>query len=246
MRSEKARTTKRGLQAEMAAGDLGDDRLNARRDCIIDALERHPAVGFPEACGTEAATEAFYRFLRNPRVTLPAILAPHIEATVARCQAVPEVVVIHDTTENTFAGEGARGELTAVGPRRQSFWLHTSLAVSTDGGHDPLGVLALAPWVRAAPRPDRAPYHWRARFRDPAKESARWAEGVATCRARLGPAVHAIHLMDREGDSYELLSELVATHERFVIRVNYDRSLVTERQGAPPTILSARPATPWV
>ena len=53
------------LREEMAGGDLGDDRLNARRNRLIDALEQSPATGVAEACARDGDVEARYRFLRN-------------------------------------------------------------------------------------------------------------------------------------------------------------------------------------
>ena len=117
----------------MGGADLGDARLNARRDRVIAALEQHPDTGFPEACASDAETEALYRFLRNRRVSLDAVIAPHVQATADRCRAVGDVLVIHDTTENVFPGETPRAGLAVLGPRRHGFWLHAALAVSADG-----------------------------------------------------------------------------------------------------------------
>lgn len=229
------------LREEMAAASLGDARLNARLDRVIDALEQHPDVGFPSACGGDAETEALYRFLRNPRVSLEAVLTPHVCATVARCRAVGEVLVIHDSTDNVFAGEKARVGLTKVGPRRHEFWLHVALAVSADGLRAPLGVVGLAPWARKTRPARRAKPHWRERFKDPHKESRRWSEGVRAVRGRLGTEVTAIHLMDREGDNYELFADAIQRGERFVIRLNYDRRLATDDESGMTTIATAMP-----
>ena len=79
------------LRDEMATGDLGDDRLNARRNQLMTVLEQSPDKGFPEACGSDADTEALYRFFRNRRVSLPTVLEPHWEATGARCRTLGEV-----------------------------------------------------------------------------------------------------------------------------------------------------------
>jgi hypothetical protein len=114
------------------------------------------------------------------------------------------VLVIHDTTEFNFAGEKARPGLTVMGPDRQAFWMHSALAVSADGVRAPLGVLAAMSFVKKDRGEGIPDARWRERFHDPAKQSARWREGVTTVRARLGPAVRAIHLMDREGDSASL------------------------------------------
>ena len=72
---------------EMGSSDLGDQRLHDRRDRVIAALEQSPDAAFPEACATDADAEALYRFLRNPRVSLDALIAPHVAATRARCAA---------------------------------------------------------------------------------------------------------------------------------------------------------------
>ena len=216
------------LPAEMAAGDLGDARLNARRDRLIETLERHPDVSFPEACGGDSAAEALYRFLRNRRVSLDTVIAPHLEATRARCQALGDVLVIHDTTEMSFAGEQPRAGLSRQSARRQGFWVHAALAVSAEGVRAPVGLLALQPFVRTPRAPKIAKPSPHARFLDPTKESRRWADGVTAVRMRLAPATAALHLMDREGDSYELLALLIRQGDRFVVRLRHDRRVEAE------------------
>lgn len=211
------------LRDEMALGDLGDARLNARRNRVMTVLERSPDVGFPEACADGSDTEALYRFLRNRRVSLPAILEPHLEATGARCRALDEVLVIHDTTEMAFPREQARPGLTPLGPRRHGFWFHAALAVSADGGRAPLGLIAGAPFTRQPNAGPKVP--WRERFHDPQKESRRWADGVAAVRSRVRVPRRAIHVMDREGDSYELFATLTTHGDRYVVRVRYDRQV---------------------
>src|SRR5688572_22829278 len=102
----------------MASAGLGDQRLNERRDRLVAVLEQHPDSAFPDACANDAEVEALYRFLRNRRVSLPAILEPHAVATQARCAAAREVLVIHDTTDMVFRGETARTGLTPLGNGR--------------------------------------------------------------------------------------------------------------------------------
>jgi hypothetical protein len=219
---------RRSLREEMAGGDLGDARLNARRDRLMTVLEQHPDAGFPAACADDAEVEALYRFLRNRRVSLQTVLAPHLLASAARCQALGDVLVIHDTTPVTVAREQTPSGLTRLGPRRHGFWVHAALAVSAEGLRAPLGLLSLDPFARQPPPSEGAQSHWRERFRDPTKESRRWAEGVTTVRDRCGDAVRAIHLMDREGDSDALFAELCAHGDRFVIRLAHDRRVETD------------------
>jgi len=213
------------LVDEMGSGDLGDARLNARRDRVLTVLEQRPDAGFPAACGDEAATEGLYRFLRNPRVTWAGLLAPHVRATAARCAAVGDVLVLHDTTDMVFPGEGARAGLVPLSRRRRGFWMHASLAVSADGLRAPLGLLAVQPYVRRlrgtdTPRPTKA-----SRWADPLKESRCWAEGVRAVRGLLPAPQRPIHVMDRAADSYEWVAEWLAQGDRFVVRLTHDRQV---------------------
>lgn len=214
------------LVTEMAGGELGDHRLNERRDRLMTVLEQHPDTAFPEACADDAEVEALYRFFRNRRVSLPALLEPHVRATHARCAAAGTTLVIHDTTDMVFAGAAPRAGLAALGPGRQGFWVHAALAVSADGLRAPLGLLSVVPFVRKrqAPGTKKNP---RARFEDPDKESRYWREGVAAVRTRCSAALETIHLMDRGADSYELFAALIAHGDRFVVRLTHDRRVVT-------------------
>ena len=45
---------------------------------------------------------------------------------------------------------------------------------------------------------------------DPGRESLRWWRGIARCEDLLDAAGRAIHVLDREGDNYDLFAELSA------------------------------------
>jgi hypothetical protein len=212
---------------ELAPGGLGDQRLNERRDRVVATLERQPARAFPDACANEAEVEALYRFLRNPRVRPATLLAPHVTATAARCAAVGDVLVLHDTTEMVFGGTASREGLTRLGPGRHGVWVHLALAVSADGARAPLGILSLISYGRAA-APAQRPRSTRARFADPTKESRRWTDGVTAARRHLGGSTPAIHVMDRDADSYELFAALIARHDRFIVRLTHNRRIETD------------------
>jgi hypothetical protein len=240
--------TRSALVEEMAGGELGDQRLNERRDRLVAILEQHPDAGFPDACADDADVEALYRFLRNERVSLDAVIEPHLMATQRRCTAAGTVLVIHDTTDMVFAGERPRAGLVPLSTRRQGFWLHTALAVSADGLRAPLGVLSLMPFLRHA-RPAGSSRRGRQRRADPAKESRCWPSGIAAARARLGTGgAEVIHVMDRGADSYELFATLVTQGERFVARLAQERSVLTDEglttfSAAGPPAAACVPAT---
>ena len=84
-------------------------------------LEAHPDAAFPEACADDAEVEALYRFLRNRRASLEALLEPHVAATQTRCAAMSEMLVLHDTTDMVFAGDTPRTGLARLGNGRHGF-----------------------------------------------------------------------------------------------------------------------------
>ena len=172
---------------------------------------------------------------------MEAVLQPHVEATGARCRALDDVLVIHDTTEMSFPGEQPRHGLTQLGPRRHGFWCHAALAVSADGVRAPLGLLAVATFTRAARTGPKVA--WRQWFHDPRKESRRWAAGVSAVRSRVTAPGQAIHVMDREGDSYELFAALTAHGDRCVVRIRYDRQVAGGEASAPARVSEIRAQT---
>jgi hypothetical protein len=208
------------LASEFEFAALPDERLRDRLRVIAERVQRYPSEAFPVAFGRVDELEGLYRFLSNERVNASVVLGSHIAATVARCEAEKKVLVVHDTTEFAFAG--SRSGMYRLNGKRRGFCGHFSLALSSDGSRQPLGVLAYATLKRAE-RPSSA-RHWRENFNDPEKESLRWAEGVRVASSHLGGRASAVHVMDREGDSWELFEWLVRNNEKFVIRLHHDRS----------------------
>jgi hypothetical protein len=150
-----------------------------------------------------------YRFLNNDEVTFEAVHAPHAAQTRLRCQAQDRVLVLHDTTVLRFNGEReGLGRIHDDGAAR-GFRLHTSLAVTPN--RMPLGVLRAETWARTSPpHRDLNRRHLRA---NPQRESLRWGRAVRACEQCLGSG-SVVHVMDREGDNYDLLSGLEATREQ--------------------------------
>lgn len=203
---------------EVAGVDLGDARLNARTRRFVAALERNPAAGFPSAVQTVAEREAVYRLLANDRVTLDALLAPHVQQTAQRAGAQADrPLVVIDKTAFVFAGESEREGLTRLGTTRQGFDAFVALAVSRT--RLPLGVLAIDPLDGNA---GKAP-------------ADAWTRVVRRAAAGLG-AVRPIYVMDREADAYPLFTALHDAGHDFVVRVAADR-WVREHVDAAPELL---------
>jgi len=137
------------------------------------------------------------------------------------------VLVVHDSSELEFPSmRDGLGRLT--GDSRVGFFLHAALAVSADGQRRPLGLLDVRTWTRETERRPRRNGRRlngaeSARLSD--RESVRWKGGVERVEDLLGSRARAIHVADREADSYELLDAFVAHEHAFVVRVGHDRRL---------------------
>lgn len=225
----------RKLGNEFTSAEFGDLRLTRRLQSIVDTLSIKPNVGFPMAFANEAASEGFYRFLRNAKVSDERILKPHVDATVTRCAELDSVIVVHDTTEFQFGGRSEREGLGTTGGRKKGFFGHIALAVDSSAHNRPLGVLGLRTFSRTKKkysRGTRAEYLRKLR-RDPTKESLRWAALLESVEGALRDRASVIHVMDRESDNYTLVCKMDALAARFVIRATAKRKLFPLGEGDP-------------
>lgn len=194
---------------------------------IVDALMERPAAGFPEAMGDDGSLEAFYRFIGNERVTPERILGPHIEETCARAAELKTVLAVHDTSEIEYEGEVTRDGLGPVSGTGQGYFAHVALALSAEGIRQPLGLLGVSTHVRAWPPPG-APKKTRPNraHATPDSESHRWRKMVDQVEEGARSRFKLIHVMDREADSFALLSHLWSRGLSFVIRAQHDREVI--------------------
>src|SRR5271169_2572089 len=83
---------------------LGDERRNQRLVTLVETFVDSPAASIPDACGSWAATLACYRFFANEAVDPAEIMRAMAEATARRCQGLPLVLAIHDTSSFDYTG----------------------------------------------------------------------------------------------------------------------------------------------
>lgn len=209
------------LDRELADADLGDARLNRRLSALAVSLADRAGEGFPQALD-DAELEAAYRFFGNERITPEAIYAPHFRQSAKRASGHKDVLVVHDTSQFEFNGTSPREGLGRLVNPGQGFFGHFTLAVAADGSREPLGLLA----VETIFRLDKAKPKSQRRSSDSRGESARWPRGIEAAEKLLAGATRAIHVMDREADSYPILACLHDAGRSYVIRAFQDRVLV--------------------
>jgi hypothetical protein len=220
------------LAREFANLDLGDKRLDRRAVTSLVALGSQPGTSPPKVL-TSSELEGFYRFVGNDEVDLATLLKAHVDATLDRAQSLSRLVVSHDTSSARFSEEVHREGLGPTDSGGQGFYVHVALA--SDGRFNPLGVLGMETWVRESRT--RCKQTQAQRYKDPDKESLRWARMVDEVeRVVAGRGTRVIHVMDREADDYNLLSHLMQHDRGFVIRSSSDRRLWSETKESVPLL----------
>jgi Transposase DNA-binding/Transposase DDE domain len=224
--------TEAPVVGEFVGADLGDARLGSRLGAIVTRLAAAPDVGFPQALASGADLEGFYRFIRNEAVTPEALLKPHVDATVSRLSKHAEVLAVHDTSEFRFGG--SREDLGRLTKSGHGFLGHFTLAVSADDRRDPLGTLALHTWTRQKVTPTALRKQGKISVTEAMSlpnEQDRWWQSVEGAESAAGGVASLIHVMDSEADDYDLMSKLVKSRRRWVIRLCYDRRLADAAPG---------------
>jgi hypothetical protein len=221
--------------SEVESADLGDARLNRRLVKIVDAMSAKPDGSIPQQAGSEAEREATYQFLNNSRVEFQRVLEPHALRTVDRIVHAGTSLVVHDTTEFHFRGDAHREGLGRLGRGSgEGFFCHLALGVGADGDREPLGVLGVETYVRGAARKPRNGQKKRIKER----EALRWGRLIDEVESRIDSRARLIHLLDSEGDIYEVLLALQTKERGFVIRSGRDRALLPEEPGERPYLYS--------
>lgn len=211
------------IETEISGVDL-EPRLQRRALKVVHRIQKKPSLGFTQIFEDESELEGVYRFLSNPRVEFDTLLKPHIEQTKHRSKQYKKILVLEDTTEFKFQGEEKREGLSRLNMNNQGFLGHFALAVSADKERIPLGVLGAELYTR--PQEKKPDINQHKRRLDSGCESLRWGRMVETVESVLKQEVVATHVMDREGDIYDVLSEFESNKERrFIIRAAKNRKI---------------------
>lgn len=217
--------TKLGLvEKEVKGIKLGDKRLNRRCHKIAKAMIKQPSESIPQICGDWGQSQGAYRFFSNRRVSREELIMPAIESTVERSKGAQEILAIQDTTYLNYTSHKATKDLGPIGTTAkdlQGMVVHTVLGVEGESG-EVLGLMGQDVWVRNR---HHSPKETNVERRKRERESECWVRGIQKVVTQDVKSV--IHVMDREGDIYEVLKELKTTNQRYVIRACRNRLLKT-------------------
>jgi Transposase DNA-binding/Transposase DDE domain len=213
---------------EVIGATLGDPRRNRRAARVVEKMVRDPSLSLPRLLGNDAEVQGCYRLMNNQEVTFEALHGAHAAGTRERAIATGRVLVLHDTTACTFKHLDPE-ELGYLQTGQAGFHLHFGLVLAADAWKRPLGVIHAEAGRRTQkPRANRSKQRKKKRksgtdtARQAHKEFDRWWRGILSSQESL-EGVEAVHIADRESDSYELMAQAIGHGVKFIFRSRTDR-----------------------
>lgn len=193
---------------------LEDPRLDARAEISYRTLKSNPRASFPQIFQDRSALVGFYRFINNDRIDHKELMEAVSIDTFDRALDKKIVLAVHDTTQVNI---NAKADLIKEFKKKSDvqkcgFLAHVSLLLNPDlETNEVFGPCCLSTWSRGKG----------------IKEAGRWFRHVEEVESSRQKNT-IIHLMDREGDSYEIFGNLIASEYRFIIRLAHDRLIQDE------------------
>jgi hypothetical protein len=215
---------------EFGRADFGDYRNTKRAVAMAAQACRTPAGRLTDVFADDPrAREAAYDFVENPRVTHEAITESVAIATACRSEGLPYVIAPVDGSSLSLSHGRTTKDFGPLGSREKGRGVKviTSMAISPDG--TTLGLGPLKWWIRVpVPKNADGTRQHHAKRSVEQKETQRWLDvmrGYRAIFAEHAPGVRVWWVMDREADSWPLLTEASRNGELFTIRSKVDRRL---------------------
>jgi hypothetical protein len=222
---------------------------------MVKAVEQRPDASFNSLFDQKRARVGAYRVCAHPEVNMQRLLQPAAEALARHIaqQAPGEVsLCVHDRTEVnlTHLADSMKGLGELGNPECRGFFLQTGLCLTPEGVVQ--GVLTAQVWTRPEAEHGKAQQRKKRPFED--KESFRWWLGIEQAELRVGSRAALVHIIDAEGDIYELAHHARAAGVRLLVRAAQNRRVQGqegylwqaaeqwESCGSRPLHLKARPA----
>ena len=211
------------VEQELATARIFDGRLRRRMYQVTRNFAAQAQALVPQASnGSAAEAKGTYRFFKNRRVTMDALLQGHVEATLERSRDHHVVLSVQDTTYLNYTAHSPEGA-GPIGPTRDvGLILHGTVAFTVAG--TPLGVLDAQCWARDPNQ--RGKRHKRNQLPIEEKETMAWLRSyraVADAQ-RLCPRTMFVSVGDRESDIFDLFHEATATQDGPKLLVRAERS----------------------
>lgn len=219
--------------------DLGDKRLNTRCGIILNQLSNNIGCTIPQSAGNHSDTQAIYRFMNNPKVKINRLCdssAAVLEEELS-LQPAQTFLCLSDTSCLDYNNAKSREKLGCLGQTTQKgMYLHSLLLCNAAG--TPQGLIKGSFFSRQAETLGEARKNRNSceskKIPIEQKESNRWLtdmDEISDCFSHLQQHTF-VHVMDAEGDMYELFSNKKASNIHFLTRLQHNRCVLDEKQHA--------------
>jgi hypothetical protein len=215
-----------------------EPRLQRRYQQLV---EEHLGAASPLAAGLRrlptapsafAATQAAWRFFHNPRLTLPQLGQPLLEAATAAAPSCARfALVVHDWSHLDYASHSGKTDRCTFGQAQKVGYELTSAVLLRDTDGAPLAPLCqslqAADGHHSSRHARRQPLRPGQTHLDALGPTLDWIEQLP-----LGRPV--VHLIDREGDSLAHLRRWLRRRRYVLVRADADRRV--RYQGQEPSL----------
>ena len=216
-------------ETEFGLAELGDSRRTARLVEMGRILGGQPNASILQACPDRASIAGAYRFLENKAIQPEPILASHVAATTERCQGLPVVLGVQDTTYLDWTkhpGTSGLGPLATI--HQQGLVLHSTVLFTPE--RVPLGILHEQVWARDPETFAKKEDQHKRSIEE--KESQKWLTSLEALKALQAncPGTLLVSVGDAEGDVYDLFLVPRPPGVDLLIRAAQDRRIVEEEK----------------
>ena len=207
---------------QLWTAELGDERRVRRARKILAELVDRPGGRISDVVVDAAARQAAYDFVEGC-VRPEALVSAFADATLRAGASQSFLYVAIDGSSLTLTDRAGAKGFGSIGPRAfptRGLKVITALAIEPNGA--PLGLIDMQFWARK----ERATDGRARRRRTMTTETRHWLDVIDGVQERM--AAHTIQpwvLIDREGDSGDMLRALERGGARFTVRSNQNRRL---------------------
>ncbi|MCY1077966.1 IS4 family transposase [Archangium lansingense] len=208
-------------------GPLEEVWLRERLLHTLHLMEGQPGVTINRLGTSRAERMGAYRMLENEDVSFQQLLEPAartVGKAVAKGQAGEVALCVHDRTEVELSHLSMSGVGQVGNPVCQGFFLQTALVVQADGAA--FGVLGARTWARPAAQRGKAKSRKQRPFEQ--KESGLWWQAMVEAEEGVDEPGRLLHVIDAEGDIFELFSRSASASYQLLVRAGQDRRVEGE------------------
>jgi hypothetical protein len=214
------------VERELGGMEVYDSRLIERVKTLTRDLADQQGAPISQACnGSQSKTQAAYRLMENPEVTMDRVVKAHTEATIHRIREHSVVLSVQDTSTLNYTSHAkteGMGPINTKQDKGVGLIVHDTMGFTTQG--TPLGLLDLQCWARDPKEAGKR--ERRKELPIEQKESMKWLRSYqATAEAqKLCSDTLLVSVGDRESDIYELFCEAAKQEDGPALLVRAERS----------------------